>query len=125
MRKPKIRAGRSLALATGVLLAACGGGTGAPAPGPAPAAGGEPAMEVVQPGGANLDGMVVRLTATGSPDPGYGQGGRKLYDMGGPNDSLFGVALSPDGTRLAAVGYLGREASVGEKDDGVVLWLRP
>ena len=72
-----------------------------------------------KPSASNLDAMVVRLAADGA------QAGRKLYDVGGPNDAFFGVALSPDGTRVAAVGYLGREASGGEKDDGAVLWLQP
>ena len=74
---------------------------------------------------SNLDAMVVRLTPTGGFDPAYGEGGRKLYDVGGPNDAFFGVALSPDGSRIAAVGYLGRETSGSDKDDGAVLWLRP
>lgn len=78
-----------------------------------------------KPGGSNVDAMVVRLTTAGALDPGYGQGGRKLFDVGGPNDSFFGVALSPDGTRLAAVGYLGRDTSGREKDDSAVLWLQP
>ena len=78
-----------------------------------------------KPSGSNLDGMVVRLSASGALDPGYGQGGRKLFDVGGPNDSFFGVALSPDGTRVAVVGYLGRDASGSEKDDSAVLWLQP
>ncbi|MGI8809700.1 MAG: hypothetical protein ACR2KK_18040 [Acidimicrobiales bacterium] len=76
-------------------------------------------------GATNLDAMVVSLTPTGQFDAAFGQGGRKLYDVGGPNDAFFGVALSSDGSRLAAVGYLGRDASGGEKDDGAVLWLRP
>ena len=69
--------------------------------------------------------MVVRLTATGPLDPAFGQGGRKLYDVGGPNDAFFGVALSPDGSRVAVVGYLGRDTAGSEKDDGAVLWLQP
>ena len=69
--------------------------------------------------------MVVRLTPTGGLDAGYGQGGRKLYDVGGPNDAFFGVAVSPDGSRVAAVGYLGRDTGGDQKDDGAVLWLRP
>ena len=78
-----------------------------------------------KPSGSNLDGMVVRLTPTGALDPEYGQGGRKLFDVGGPNDAFFGVALSPDGTRVAVVGYLGRDTSGSDKDDGAVLWLQP
>ena len=72
-----------------------------------------------KPTATNLDAMVVRLAADGSV------AGRKLYDMGGPNDAFFGVALSPDGSRLAAVGYLGRDTGGSEKDDSAVLWLQP
>ena len=72
-----------------------------------------------KPSASNVDAMVVTLAADGA------QTGRKLYDVGGPNDAFFGVALSPDGSRAAAVGYLGRETGGGEKDDGAVLWLRP
>lgn len=78
-----------------------------------------------KPTASNLDAMVVRLTPTGTLDPAFGEGGRKLYDVGGPNDAFFGVALSPDGSRIAAVGYLGRDTSGSEKDDGAVLWLQP
>jgi uncharacterized delta-60 repeat protein len=72
-----------------------------------------------KPSASNLDAMVVTLAADGA------QTGRKLYDVGGPNDAFFGVALSPDGSRVAAVGYLGRETNGSEKDDGAVLWLQP
>jgi len=78
-----------------------------------------------KPGGSNIDAMVVRLQANGGLDTGYGQGGRKLFDVGGPNDAFFGVAVSPDGSRVAAVGYLGRDTGGDEKDDGAVLWLQP
>ena len=76
-------------------------------------------------GGSTLDAMVVRPTSTGGLDPAFGDGGRKLYDVGGPDDSFFGVALSPAGSRIAAAGYLGRQTSGRDKDDGAVLWLRP
>jgi hypothetical protein len=39
---------------------------------------------------------MVRLRADSPLDSDYGQAGRKLVDVGGPNDSIFGVALSPD-----------------------------
>jgi uncharacterized delta-60 repeat protein len=72
-----------------------------------------------KPSASNLDAMVVTLAANGA------QTGRKLYDVGGPNDAFFGVALSPDGSRIAVVGYLGRETNGDQKDDGAVLWLKP
>jgi len=78
-----------------------------------------------KPTGSNLDGMVVRITPTGSLDTAFAAGGRRLYDLGGPNDSLFGLAVSPDGTRAAAVGYLGQATDGDRKDDGAVVWLRP
>jgi hypothetical protein len=72
-----------------------------------------------KPSASNLDAMVVTLGPDGA------QTGRKLYDVGGPNDAFFGVALSPDGSRVAVVGYLGQETNGGQKDDGAVLWLQP
>ncbi|HJV08025.1 MAG TPA: delta-60 repeat domain-containing protein [Acidimicrobiales bacterium] len=72
-----------------------------------------------KPSASNLDAMVVRIA------PGGAVADRKLYDVGGPNDAFFGVALSPDGSRVAAVGYLGRATDGGEKDDGAVLLLQP
>lgn len=78
-----------------------------------------------KPTSSNLDGMVVRVTPDGALDPAFGPAGRRLYDLGGPNDSLFGVAVSPDKTRVAVVGYLGQETNGDQKDDGAVIWLRP
>lgn len=72
-----------------------------------------------KPTASNLDAMVVTLAAGGT------QTSRKLYDVGGPNDAFFGAALSPDGSRIAAVGYLGRDTNGDQKDDGAVLWLKP
>lgn len=78
-----------------------------------------------KPTSTNLDAMVVKLTPSGAPDTAFGSGGRQLLDIGGPNDSFFGVAVSPDGSRVAAVGYLGRDTAGTDKDDSAVLWLRP
>jgi hypothetical protein len=69
--------------------------------------------------GRNLDAMVVTLASGGAVVD------RKLYGVGGPNDAFLGVAVSPDGSRIAAVGYLGRETNGAAKDDGAALWLRP
>ena len=78
-----------------------------------------------KPTATNLDAMVVRLTATGALDTTFGTNGRRLLDIGGPNDSFFGMALSPDRSRVAAVGYLGRDTNGSDKDDAALLWLRP
>ncbi len=78
-----------------------------------------------KPTATDLDAMVVKLTATGELDTTFGPNGRRLFDIGGPNDSFFGVALSPDKTGVAVVGYLGRDPAGSDKDDSAVLWLRP
>ena len=56
-----------------------------------------------------LDAKVVRLAS------GRSVVDRKLYDVGGPDDAFFGVALS----------LPGRDTDGGGKDDGAVLWLQP
>jgi hypothetical protein len=68
---------------------------------------------------------VVKLTPAGAFDTAFGTNGRQLFNIGGPNDAFFGVALSPDKSRVAVVGYLGRDTSGSEKDDSAVLWLKP
>ncbi|MGH9153606.1 MAG: hypothetical protein ACRD03_14650 [Acidimicrobiales bacterium] len=78
-----------------------------------------------KPTATNLDAMVVKLTPAGALDPAFGANGRRLFDVGGPNDSFFGVALSPDKSRVAVVGYLGRDTAGSDKDDSAVLWLKP
>lgn len=73
-----------------------------------------------KPSAANLEAMVVRLTRDGA------LADRRLVDLGGPNDAFFGVAVSADGSRAAAVGYVGQDPSDSSKnDDGAILWLRP
>ncbi|MFP5318688.1 MAG: hypothetical protein ACLGI2_10395 [Acidimicrobiia bacterium] len=72
-----------------------------------------------KPSATNLDAMVVRLARDGTLQD------RRLVDLGGPNDAFFGVAVSPDGSRAAAVGYVGQDTSDSSKnDDGAILWLR-
>ncbi|MDQ4096433.1 MAG: hypothetical protein M3144_00990, partial [Actinomycetota bacterium] len=78
-----------------------------------------------KPTATNLDGMVVKLTPTGAVDATFGTNGRRLFDIGGPNDAFFGIAVSPDKSRVAVVGYLGRDTAGTEKDDSAVLWLKP
>jgi len=77
-----------------------------------------------KPTASNIEDMWSGLTADGLLDPAYGQGGRKLVDVGGPDDSYFGVAVSPDAGTAAVVGHLGRDTGGDDNDDGAVLWLR-
>lgn len=87
--------------------------------------GGAVVVGSAKPSPANIDGMVVKLTPTGALDTTFDAGGRRLFDIGGPNDSFFGVALSPDKSRMAVVGYLGQETGSTAKDDSAVVWLEP
>ncbi len=76
-----------------------------------------------KPTGDNLDAMVVRLNSDATFDSLFGEGGKELYDLGGPNDSFFSVAVSPDGSRAAAVGYMGAATNGDQKDDAAVLFI--
>ncbi|MGQ0617474.1 MAG: hypothetical protein ACT4PW_10860 [Acidimicrobiia bacterium] len=71
----------------------------------------------------NIDAMVMRLTAAGDVDTGYGPEGFQLFELGGPEDSFFSVAVSPDGSEVAVVGYVGQGDD--GNDDGVLLLLEP
>ncbi len=61
----------------------------------------------------NLDALVVVLTRDGQLDTGFGTGGILLTDLGGPSDSLFGVAQTSAGS-VVAVGYVGASPSSGD-----------
>ncbi len=53
---------------------------------------------------SNHDVAVVRYTATGEPDAGFGNGGRITYAIGGGNDEATAIAIDPDG-RIVLAGY--------------------
>jgi uncharacterized delta-60 repeat protein len=73
----------------------------------------------------NVDGVVVALTADGQPDTSFTESGWKTFDLGGPADFIWGVALSPSQTRIAAVGIkgVGTAATTGD-DDAALLVLK-
>ncbi|MEA2843463.1 MAG: hypothetical protein QOJ69_1134 [Actinomycetota bacterium] len=71
-----------------------------------------------KPDAANIDAMLVLLDENGVLDPGFGTGGTLQVDLGGPADSFFGVALTPDGKHAIVTGYKGTEPATG--DDAVV-----
>ncbi|HBH81673.1 MAG TPA: hypothetical protein DDY39_17750, partial [Nitrospira sp.] len=53
------------------------------------------------------DGVVVLLTPSGQRETKLNGNGVALIDLGGSNDALFGLALSPDLTTAVAVGWEG------------------
>ena len=71
----------------------------------------------------NVDGVVVALTADGKPETTFSATGWKTLDLGGPADFLWGAALSPSKTSVAAVGIKGAGAAVGAGDDDAVLLI--
>ena len=71
-----------------------------------------------KPDATNINGMLVLLEKDGALDTEFGSGGKLQVDLGGPSDSFFGVALTPDGKDAVVVGYKGADPVTG--DDAVV-----
>ncbi len=69
---------------------------------------------------AKVGPMAVLLSKDGAPVANFGNGGRVISDFGGPADSWYGVALSPDKKSAYLVGYKGTNATSGGNDDAVV-----
>ncbi len=76
-----------------------------------------------RPTSADVDGVVVALTADGQPDVAFSETGFKTFDLGGPADFLWGVALSPSQTRVVAVGIKGATTNTSN-DDAALLVLK-
>ncbi len=73
----------------------------------------------------NVDGVIVELTKDGQPEAAFAEKGFKTYDLGGPADFIWSVALSNSKTRLATVGIkgVGPAATTGD-DDAVLMVLK-
>jgi uncharacterized delta-60 repeat protein len=71
-----------------------------------------------KPDATNINAMLVLLDRDGALDAGFGKGGILQVDLGGPADSFFGVALTPDGRHAIVAGYKGTEPTTG--DDAVL-----
>jgi hypothetical protein len=72
----------------------------------------------------NLDALVVLLDPDGAPVSAFGDEGRLLTDLGGPNDAFFGVDVSEDGSTVYVAGYRGAvEDTEGDFDDAALLRL--
>ena len=66
----------------------------------------------------NINAMLVLLDRDGALDSGFGTGGILQVDLGGPADSFFGVAVTPDSKHAIIAGYKGTEPTTG--DDSVL-----
>jgi uncharacterized delta-60 repeat protein len=76
---------------------------------------------------ADVDGVVVRLLPDGQPDPTFSTTGWKTYDLGGPADFFWSVALSPDGKTAAIAGLrgVGNMPMPATSNDDAALMLLP
>ena len=80
-----------------------------------------PAMPPAMPNQAPVDGMVAVLSPDGVPDESFGTHGVKLYDLGGASDFFWGVALSPDHSKVAIVGIKGAATPANDDDSALLL----
>lgn len=69
-------------------------------------------------GAADFDGVLVRLLADGTRDPGYGSNGVASLDLGG-TERFFDAAIAPDGSSIA-VGLAGEDFVVARFTDSGV-----
>jgi uncharacterized delta-60 repeat protein len=76
-----------------------------------------------KPTATNLNAMMVLLGRDGARVRSFGTNGVLLTDLGGPNDSWYGVALAPDRSRALVVGYRGADTAGLANDSGVVARL--
>jgi uncharacterized delta-60 repeat protein len=75
---------------------------------------------------ADVDGVAVLLTPDGQPDTTFSPKGWRTFDLGGPADFLWAVALSPDSKTAALVGIKGVGAApmpASANDDAALLLL--
>ncbi len=76
-----------------------------------------------RPTATNADAMLVLLGKDGAPDAKFGKDGVRLYDLGGPNDFFWAVAVSPKKDRVALGGLRGADTTSTDDDDAAVLVL--
>ncbi len=77
-----------------------------------------------KPTATTMDALVVKLLATGAPDPSFDTDGAKLYDFGRAGDEPFyGVAISADKNWVAATGYSAETGMTTVDPDATLLLL--
>lgn len=75
---------------------------------------------------ADADGLAMLLSADGTPDESFAPGGLRTFDLGGPADFFWGLALSQDASTAAIAGFKGvgsTPASASNNDDAALLLL--
>lgn len=65
--------------------------------------------------------MVVLMSQDGKLIPAFGEGGKVITDLGDPNDSWYGVALTPDKSAVIVAGFMGADASGNAGTDAAVV----
>ena len=76
------------------------------------------------PAAGNVNAMVAILKSDGALDTSFGTGGKATFDLGGPSDFFWGVALAPSGKQVAIVGHSGAatgDAGTGNDDAAFML----
>lgn len=69
----------------------------------------------------DIDGMVVLMAQNGKLIEEFGDGGKLITDIGGPNDSWYGVALTPDNSAILVAGFMGADVSGNAGSDEAVV----
>jgi uncharacterized delta-60 repeat protein len=75
---------------------------------------------------SDWDGLVMILSADGAPDESFAPGGFRTFDLGGPADFFWGLALSKDASTAAIAGFKGvgnAPPSASDNDDAALLLL--
>jgi uncharacterized delta-60 repeat protein len=70
---------------------------------------------------ADIDGMVVLMSSDGKLIPSFGEGGKVITDIGGPNDSWYGLALTPDKSAVIVAGFMGVDPAGNDGADQAVI----
>jgi uncharacterized delta-60 repeat protein len=69
----------------------------------------------------DIDGMVVLMSPDGKLIDAFGEGGKLITDIGGPNDSWYGLALTPDRSAVIVSGFMGADLSGNAGTDEAVI----
>jgi uncharacterized delta-60 repeat protein len=73
----------------------------------------------------DIDGMLVLMSQDGKLIETFGEGGKLITDVGGPNDSWYGLALTPDSSAVIVAGFMGADLSGNAGfDEAVVLKIK-